>query len=195
MSRIDEVLEFWFGSGDDPFERAEKWWEAGEEFDAEIERKFGSDIERVAAGQLDVWLDTPRGTLAYVIVLDQFSRNIHRDAPEMYAHDELALQTAVDAIERSDDEQLEPIERQFLYMPLMHAEDREIQRRCLELFDQLRSDAPDEQREAFDKAYEFAVTHAEIVEKFGRFPHRNEILGRESTDAERAFLDEHGRGF
>lgn len=195
MSRIDEVLDFWFGSGDDPFERAEKWWEAGEEFDAEIERKFGSDIERVAAGQLDVWLDTPRGTLAYVTVLDQFSRNIHRDAPEMYAHDELALQTAVDAIERGDDEQLEPIERQFLYMPLMHAEDREIQRRCLELFDQLRSDAPDEQREAFDKAYEFAVTHAEIVEKFGRFPHRNEILGRESTDAERAFLDEHGRGF
>jgi uncharacterized protein (DUF924 family) len=113
----------------------------------------------------------------------------------MYAHDEQALQKALDAIDRGDDEQLEPIERQFLYMPLMHAEDRDIQRRCVELFDDLRSSAPEEQGEAFDKAYEFAVKHAEIVEEFGRFPHRNDILGRESTEAEREFLGENGRGF
>ncbi len=195
MATPDEILDFWFGTGDDPFERSELWWKADAEFDTEIERRFGATLERATAGECDEWRETPRGTLAFVIVLDQFSRNIHRETPEMYVNDELALETALEAIDNGVEAGLEPIERQFLYMPLMHAEDRAVQQRSVELFDRLCREAPDEQREAFENSYEFAVKHAEIVEEFGRFPHRNEILGRESTDEERAFLDEHGRGF
>jgi len=195
MTRPEDVLEFWFGSSDDPFERVEAWWTADPEFDEQVRRRFETDVERAAAGELEDWKERPKGTVAFVIVLDQFSRNIYRDTAEMYAHDELALETALDAVERGVDGELEPIERQFLYMPLMHAEDRAIQRRSVELFDRLRREAPDPQREAFDNAYDFAVKHREIVDRFGRFPHRNEILDRESTDEERAFLDEHGRGF
>ena len=195
MTTPDEILEFWFGPSDDPFERSEAWWTADPAFDDEIRERFEEDVERAVAGKLDEWRETPKGAVAFVILVDQFSRNIYRDTAGMFANDGLALEAALEAIDRGFDEELEPIERQFLYMPLMHAEDPQIHERSLELFDRLREEAPAEQREGFDNAYEFAVKHAEIIDEFGRYPHRNEVLGRESTEEEAAFLEEKGRGF
>ena len=195
MTTPDEILEFWFGPSDDPFERAEAWWTADAAFDDEIRERFEEDVERAVAGKLDDWRETPKGAVAFVILVDQFSRNIYRDTAGMFANDGLALEASLEAIDRGFDEELAPIERQFLYMPLMHSEDPEIHERSLELFDRLREEAPAEQREGFDNAYEFAVKHAEIIDEFGRYPHRNEVLGRESTEEEAAFLEEHGRGF
>ncbi len=196
MTNPDDVLTCWFGpDADAPFENAHRWWRADPDFDAVIAERFGDSVERAAAGALDDWRETPRGTLALVIVLDQFTRHIHRGTAQAFAQDPLALKTALAAIEGGDDRALTPVECQFLYMPLMHAEDAAVQARSVELFNRLCQAAPPDQRERFEQALTFARKHADIVERFGRFPHRNSVLGRRTTPDERAFLEEHGRGF
>jgi len=196
MATPDDVLTFWFGASPDaPFERAHLWWAADPAFDADVTERFASTLERAGAGELDRWGDSPRGALALVILLDQFSRHVHRDRARAFAHDTKALATAQATIERGGDAELAPVERQFLYMPLMHAEDRAVQSRSVELFGRLCRQAPSEQRQAFEQAYDHALEHAEIVARFGRFPHRNGVLGRATTPDEQAFLDERGRGF
>lgn len=194
----DDVLTFWFGELDEggraPEEKSKRWWLKSDAFDAECTERFGAVHTAIVDGQLDGWLESPRGRLAYVIVLDQLSRNMFRDDPKMYAADDLALKAALEGIDAGLDRGLAYHERYFLYMPLMHAEDRAVQARCVELFAGLGEDFPDH-AEAVAQAKDFAVRHQVIVDRFGRFPHRNAILGRESTPEELAFLQEPNSSF
>jgi len=193
------VLSFWFGDLDahgcaSP-EVQERWWKKDPAFDAEIRERFSELYREVMAGEHEDWLAEPKSWLAYVIVLDQLGRNMHRDTAGMYAGDERALRAVEEGLEAGHDAELGLHERCFAYMPLMHAEDREAQRRCVKLFEALRDDAPVAKREGFAKNVEFAERHAEIVERFGRFPHRNEVLGRETTEEEARFLEQPGSSF
>jgi len=192
---IDDVLGFWFGELDESGRVGEaqrrRWFEKDPELDREIRRRFEDRHRAIGQGECEDWLDSARGALAYVIVLDQFSRNMFRGTPAMFSSDSQALAAATSAIERGLDRQLEPELRAFLYMPFMHAEDRRAQRRCVELFSQLR----DEEGERFSGNVRFAELHRDIVERFGRFPHRNPILGRTMTSVEQQFLDEGGPSF
>ena len=169
----DSVLEFWFS------ERMEKAWFAKDEaIDREIAERFAAVHEAARDGGLDGWRDRPRGALARTIALDQFPRNLHRDSPRAFATDDLALAGAEEAIARGFDQQLSEKERQFFYLPFMHSEDIDVQRRSLDLYRALGN----------ENLLGYAVKHHDIVERFDRFPHRNEVLGRESTAEEVEFL-------
>jgi uncharacterized protein (DUF924 family) len=175
----EDVLRFWFGDEDEP---REEWFRKDEEFDREIQDRFGALYEEAASGALDGWRETSEGALALVIVLDQFPRNMFRGDPRSYATDEKARETARYAIDRAFDRDLPPVRRSFLYMPFMHSEELEDQRRSVELF------------EGMDPG-RYAIRHKEIVERFGRFPHRNAVLGRTTTPEEAEFLREPGSSF
>ena len=165
----DDVLREWFL---DP----ERWWKQDAGFDDHLRKIFGEDVEAGIRGELDHWARTARGALALVILLDQFTRNLHRGTPRMYAGDGKALATCLEVIERGEDRSLSNDERQFLYMPLMHSENRALQQRSLEKF------------RALGQGLAWAEHHAGIVSRFGRFPHRNALLGRESSPEEIEFL-------
>ena len=183
-TEADEVLAFWFGREDEPGygEFREAWFRRDPEFDREVRERFGPLHERAAAGELDGWREEARSCLALVICLDQFPRNMFRGDGRTHATDYKALETARYALERALDRELPPFQRVFVYMPFMHSESLEDQRRSVELFGRLaeKPGAPD--------LTSYAVGHMEIVERFGRFPHRNTILGRETTPEEAEFL-------
>ena len=183
-SEADEVLDFWFGreGEDDHGEFRDAWFRKDPAFDEEVRERFGGLYERAAAGELDGWREDARSCLALVICLDQFPRNMFRGDERTHATDAKALETAKYAVERALDRELPPLQRMFLYMPLMHSENLEEQERSVELFERLaeKPGAPD--------VTSYAVGHKEIVERFGRFPHRNEILGRQTTPEEAEFL-------
>lgn len=180
--RAREVLAFWFLDCD-----PRSWFGGGEDFDRTIAARFSGTVADARAGRLDDWADSPRGLLALVIVLDQFARNIHRGNGQAYASDAQALDLTMEALARGDEAHLSLSERQFLLMPLMHAEDIAVQQKGIARFEKLAEDGA--------SALAFAKAHADIVAKFGRFPHRNAELGRVSTEAERAWLAEHGNPF
>ena len=183
-TEANEVLAFWFGREDEPDygEFREAWFRKDPEFDQQVQERFGPLYERAAAGELDGWREEARSCLALVICLDQFPRNMFRGDGRTHATDDKALETARYALERALDRELPPFQRVFVYMPFMHSESVEDQRRSVELFGRLaeRPGAPD--------LTSYAVGHMEIVERFGRFPHRNVILGRETTPEEAEFL-------
>jgi uncharacterized protein (DUF924 family) len=187
------ILELWLGpesERDAPApEFRQRWYAKSDEFDARLRREFGADLERARAGELDGWAQTPRGLLALVILLDQFSRNVHRGSGLMFEQDDRALGLATQAVARGDDTQLKAAECQFLYMPFMHSESIEDQRRSLQLFERLARVAP-----GLD-CRSWARSHHDIVARFGRFPHRNALLGRSSTPAELEFLKQPNSGF
>lgn len=199
VEQIEEVLGFWFGQLDDAGlaapEHAAKWWAKDDAFDATIRARFGSLHERVAAGAQDVWLSSARGRLAYIIVLDQFSRNMFRDTPAMYEFDPRALAVALEGITNRVDETLPADPRIFFYLPLMHSEDLVHQERCVELFTRMLAEASDPVRERVRGNLEYAIMHRDIVARFGRFPHRNRILGRTSTREEQEFLTQPNSSF
>lgn len=172
-----EVVSFWLGQSE------KAWFTADPEFDAEVSNRFGSLLERARAGALDHWAESADSTLALVILLDQMSRNVYRDMPEMFAADDKALAVARRAIERGFDQELPKQKRRWIYLPFMHSEDFADQEKSVELFT----------REELSESIPFAVDHADIIRRFGRFPHRNAILGRETTPEEAAFLA--GGGF
>lgn len=151
--------------------------------------------DRAARGALDDWQTEPRSTLALVLVLDQFPRNLFRARPKAFSFDPLARDTALTAIERQFDQALHPVEASFLYLPLEHAEDRVLQDRCVSLFDQLVARADDGCRAQLEVFAGFARSHREVIRRFGRFPHRNEILGRRCTEEEAAYLAGGGQRF
>ena len=186
-----DVLDFWFGRREDPAYGSfrEEWFRKDEAFDAEVAARFGDLYAEAASGGLDGWREGPEGALALVIVLDQFPRNMFRGDARTHATDAKALDTARYAMERALDRPLPPFGRMFLYMPFMHAENVEDQRRSVELFEGLAAEpgGPD--------VTEYAVGHREIVERFGRFPHRNAVLGRETTPEEAEFLTQPGSSF
>lgn len=170
------VLAFWFKQTT-PEQRFKK----SAKFDAKIRRKFLKTYEHIVRGEKASWRTSARGRLAEIIVLDQFSRNMFRGKPEMFAHDALALALAQEAIRAGADKKLTKEERQFLYMPFMHSESRAIHRESLKLFKKLGN----------EKALWYARDHKRIIDRFGRYPHRNKILGRKNTAAEKKFLKIH----
>jgi uncharacterized protein (DUF924 family) len=193
---IEEILSFWFGDDPQiPLQNAEQWWKKDPAFDKEIRVRFEATLQSALRGECDLWKETPRGRLAYIILFDQFSRNIYRNTPGAFAQDPLALAASLEGQERGMDRLLSYVERSFFYMPMMHSENREIQRRSTEAFRRLMEEAPAKLRENFEGGYYFAEKHREIIEHFGRFPHRNAILGRTSTPAEIEFLKQLGSSF
>ena len=185
------VLDFWFGAPGSPEHGQSRavWFRKDPAFDEEIRARFGGAVESALAGSFADWSASARGALALVILLDQFTRNIFRDTPRAFAGDARALATAQDAVARGLDRELALHERWFLYMPFEHAEDAAVQGRSLELFGALARELND------DGALEWARKHADVVFRFGRYPHRNAILGRASTPEEEAFLRGPGSSF
>ena len=183
-SRIDDILDFWFGGPQHGGDR-KVWWKKNPAFDAKVERRFHADYTEAAAGRREGWREAPRNCLALILLLDQFPRNMFRGEARTYATDGQALAAAKHAIERGSDQLLPPVERQFVYLPFEHSEDLADQRRSIELFRGLGD----------DYSLDYAVRHLEIIERFGRFPHRNAILGRETTPEEAEFLTQRGSSF
>lgn len=194
-----EVLRFWLGAH--PIDTAamqgvqKQWFTKDEAFDAELRTRFGATIAAARAGRLDDWADDAEGRLALLIVLDQFTRNACRGQPDSFAADAQALRIALEGIERGHDQAVPPMARIFCYLPLEHAEDAAMQARSVALFQALR-DAPDAEPKAFfDSTLDYARKHQDVIERYGRFPHRNAILGRASTADELAYLAQPGAGF
>ena len=182
-----EVLGFWFGA---PTGAARpEWFRKDPDFDAQVRARFAALHAQAAAGGLEAWAGEPASALALVVVLDQFSRNLHRGDARAFAQDARALALARGAVDRGWDRGKLPVERQFLYLPFEHAEDPAIQDRSVALFAGL------EAFEATRGLTEWAEKHRAIIRRFGRFPHRNAALGRASTAEELAFLREPGSGF
>lgn len=186
-----EVLDFWFGAADAPEHgRARpEWFRKSEAFDEAIRTRFEHLYEAAARGALSDWLEQPRSALALVIVLDQFPRNMYRGTPRAFAADAQALEVARHVVAQGWDRSMKPMERLFVYLPYEHAEDMAMQRESVRLFETLRDDP--QSVEGIDYAYR----HYEIIERFGRFPHRNAILGRQSTPEEIEFLKQPGSAF
>ena len=199
MVTAEEVLSFWFGEiaadGSCSPEVIKRWWAKDPDFDREVTERFGAAIAAAEAGELSEWRETPRGCLALVVLCDQLTRNSRRGDASMYDADELAQELVAHAIARGYPEQLRTMERYFLYMPLMHAESIDLQRSGVERFDELARQAEPGAREAARSAADYMRRHEAIVARFGRFPHRNELLGRESTAEELAFLQQPGSSF
>lgn len=185
MSRIDEILNFWFGAPGEPGhdEMRDVWFKPTEEFNRELQERFMADYERAAAGELDDWRQTARGSLTLILLLDQFPANVFKGDDRVFATDAKALEIAESAVDRGLDRELPEMERWFIYLPFEHSESLEVQRRSVELWNSL-SDTPVNQ-----VGKEFAVRHLRVIERFGRFPNRNAALGRESTPEEIAFLN------
>ena len=198
---ISEVLGFWFGDlreGELPDEEKQMtWWMKSEEFDDLVRQRFEKYVLLAEKGELSHWLETPLGTVAFIIVVDQFPRNIYRDTPEAFSRDSLALRTCIEGIEKGFDRGLHPVHRTFFYLPLMHSEDLEIQSLSVRKYSALENEYAQhpEIRETLACSTDFAGRHFDIVKRFGRYPHRNAALGRESTPEETEFLKEPGSSF
>ena len=184
----DDVLDFWFGREADPGygDFREAWFTKDPEFDGQVRERFEALHEAAASGELDGWMEEARTCLALVILLDQFPRNMFRGDPRSYATDHKAQLAAEHAVDGALDRELPAFQRMFLYMPFMHSENLEHQRRSVELFRALGGAS---------NSSDYAVRHMEIIERFGRFPHRNEVLGRRTTPEEEEFLTQPGSSF
>jgi uncharacterized protein (DUF924 family) len=199
-NEIDQVLEFWFGTCGadgalDPVKR-KMWFGDGKKYDAEIRMKFAPLHDRASRGELErEWAVTPRGRIALIVSLDQLSRHIHRGMPAAFAQDAVAQRLVLGGLETRADQALIPAQRAFFYMPLEHAEDLELQRLCVHCFESLALQVDPSWRKDYEEHLEYAVRHHEIIRRFGRFPHRNAILGRASTAEEIEFLKQPGSSF
>ena len=184
-----DVLDFWYGPKAERGPARPEWYRKVESYDALIRERFGSLLERASRRELQSWQCEPQSMNALIVVLDQFSRNLHRDDPRAFAQDAHARECVRLAIGRGDEAQLLPVQRVFLYMPLEHSEDAADQAECLERMSAL---------EAFPETRgfsEWARKHKAVIDRFGRFPHRNAILGRASTPEEIEFLRQPGSRF
>ena len=200
MTEIEQVLDFWFGAcgADGALDPAKKkaWFADGRNHDAAIRERFGALHERACRGELDKeWAATSSGRVALIVVLDQFSRHIHRDTAAAFAQDAAAQRLAITCINQRTDLELIPAHRAFLYLPLEHAEDIELQRLCVRCFDGLARTVAPAWRKDYESFLEYARRHLETIERFGRFPHRNQALGRKSTREETKFLKRPGASF
>ena len=182
-----DVLAFWFGAP--PHTERGEWFRKDAAFDAAIRERFGDALARGLAGAFGEWCGEPRGALARVVLLDQFTRNAFRGTPDAFSGDARALATAEDAVARGLDRQVEPVERQFMYLPFEHAEDPAAQERSLALFGELSTEP------GCADLIDWAQRHADLIRRFGRYPHRNAILGRTSTPEEIEYLSTPGSGF
>lgn len=192
--RIESILTFWFKeqalSAPQIDRRMDVWFGEDETFDREIIEQFSDEVEQASNGELDHWASQPRGRLALILLLDQFRRNIHRGTADAFSRDKLALKLCVEGAMEKKDEGLTPIQRVFFYMPLQHAESRKVQSKSVALFNRLAEAVSPTYRETFLTIAQFAELHHDIIEQFGRFPHRNRLLGRENTAAENEYLSD-----
>jgi uncharacterized protein (DUF924 family) len=204
MDEARRVREFWFGKpplSAEALDRRMLFWFGGESHelsrrrDEEIRARFGALLERAAGGQLASWSDGPRGRLSLIIVLDQFPRNIFRGTARAFACDTQALALTLSGLQCAADAPLDVVERLFFYMPLQHAESRDVQDESVAAYRRLLAEAPEELHGSFQGALRYAEEHRSIIERFGRFPHRNRILERASTPQEEQWLRESGDDF
>jgi uncharacterized protein (DUF924 family) len=193
------VLRYWFGSDPDDAgvakERASLWWSKVPRIDDEIRRRFKPLVLAAGKGFLGNWKSTVHGKLALILLTDQFPRNIYRGQPQAFAFDDIALELSVKGVAAGEDRLLRPIHRVFFYLPLEHSEELVYQHRSVDLFRELVLVVPESRKPTFTGFLNFAMRHCAIIERFGRFPHRNAILGRESTAQEVAFLKQPGSSF
>ncbi|WP_417705346.1 DUF924 family protein [Pseudomonas sp.] len=199
MHAWQPLLDWWFGAGGSASEVAAArhglWFGKRDSQDREAEVRFGAQVEQALAGELQGWADDPQGWLAQLILLDQLPRMIFRDTPRAFAGDSLARPLLRDGLNRGWDRRLTPIQRVFAYLVFEHAEDLPLQDRAVELFADLLNEAAADERPLFANFLDFAERHQRVIARFARFPHRNAILGRASTDEEQAFLREPGSRF
>ena len=177
QARIEKILSFWFKeqqlTAPQIDRRMDTWFGEDAVFDHEIEKEFGGDVESASQGQLDYWADDPRGRLALILLIDQFRRNIHRNTEKAFSLDKLALKLCVEGAMEKKDTSLTPIQRVFFYMPLHQ---------------KLAESVSPTFRETFETVAQFAELHRDIIDQFGRFPHRNRLLGRKNTPEEDQYL-------
>lgn len=186
------ILDFWFGrnfrhSMPDTSYQA-RWFTVDAQLDALIGQRFSDDLQAAANGLYDHWCNEPRGRLALIILLDQFSRNMYRGTAQAFAYDQQAAKLTLEGLEIGHDQQLIAAHRIFFYMPLEHSESLEHQQRCLALFEDFYKTCAPEIADTIRTNVAFAQQHLDIIERFGRFPHRNKVLGRSSTAQELAYL-------
>lgn len=192
QERIEAVLAFWFKEKELTAPqidgRMDVWFGEDAGFDEEIRSLFANDVEAASEGRLDHWGRTSAGRLALILLLDQFRRNIFRNTPQAYELDKKALKLCVEGAMEKKDKSLTPIQRVFFYMPLQHAESRKVQAKSVAIFERLAKAVSPTYKETFMTVTHFAELHRDIVEQFGRFPHRNAMLGRENTPEEEEYL-------
>lgn len=177
-----DILDFWFVET-----QPQQWFQVNEEFDQLIKDRFGGAYDKAVAGSYDDWQNNADGALALCILLDQFPRNMFRGTPKAFATDKKALIVSKYAVSKGFDQVLSVEKKRFLYLPFEHSENMNDQRTCVELFEKIKEDAP--------MGYTYALRHFEVIDKYGRFPHRNEILSRISTPEEEEYLAQEGSGF
>jgi uncharacterized protein (DUF924 family) len=190
--RIDAILSFWFKeqslSAPQIDRRMEIWFSEDPVFDHEIQKEFADEVARACKGDLDHWGANSQGRLALIILIDQFRRNIHRNTAKAFSKDRLALKLCVQGAMEKMDHGLTPIQKVFYYMPLQHAESRKVQAKSVELYRRLAETVSPTYRETFMTVLQFAELHKDIIDQFGRFPHRNKLLNRENTPEENEYL-------
>jgi uncharacterized protein (DUF924 family) len=198
-ARIDAVLAFWFRehelSAPQIDRRMDIWFGEDPAFDHEIQQAFAADVEKASEGVLDHWAEEPRGRLALILLLDQFRRNIYRGTTKAFDKDNTALRLCVEGAMQKKDRGLTPIQRAFFYMPLQHAESRKVQAKSVELYNRLAEAVSPTLKETFLTIAQFAELHHDIIEQYGRFPHRNAVLGRDNTPEEDEYLAGDAPGF
>jgi uncharacterized protein (DUF924 family) len=192
--RREEILDFWFAETPrDAFRidgRMTVWFGDDPSIDKKIASLFSTDIEKASNGELEDWAQTPRGRLALIILLDQFRRNIYRHSRKAFLKDHAVLKLTIHGMEIGHDRQLEPIERAFFYMPMQHSESLKVQEFSVRTFSTLAETVKPTLRATFSTFTQFAELHRDIVAQFGRFPHRNAVLGRKNTPEEEVYLDQ-----
>lgn len=190
--RIDAIMDFWFGDlqkADLPgSQNTTLWFGGSKEIDGQIKALFAKDLESAILGKYDHWVETPRGTLALIILFDQFSRNIYRSQAAAFAQDDKALTLCLNGIKQQQDHTLTLIQRVFFYMPLEHSEKIERQEQSVSAFQTLASISMPETAGVYQAFLKYAFMHYDVIKQFGRFPHRNAVLARNSTEAELLFL-------
>lgn len=191
-SRAKEVLDYWFGDLSQTSEyftkRNKLWFMGGEKVDAHIREQFEADVIKAVNGDYDAWLESPRGCLALIILLDQFSLNLYREQPRSYQQSELAIPITRRVLSHAWERELTPVERVFIYLPLEHSELLSDQEESVRHFESLLRASPVLLRDVFEGYLEYARRHERVVRRFGRFPDRNEVFGRENTPEEAVFL-------
>lgn len=199
MESPETICEFWFGSSQDDLEvaqqRSQLWWSKNPTVDAEIKARFSGYLSKVVSGELEEWRQSPLGTLALILLTDQFPRNMFRGTAQAFAYDAIARALCKQGIKDGTDQSLRPIQRVFFYLPLEHSESLADQEHCLQLFQQLAEASEPHLKSIFENYIDFAVRHRDIIDRFDRFPHRNAILNRNSTQAEIEFLKTPGSSF
>ena len=190
--RINTILSFWFReqalTAPQIDRRMDVWFGEDKVFDLECEREFKDDVIKASEGGLSHWADEPRGRLALILLIDQFRRNIYRSTADAFSHDKLALKYCVEGAREKKDKGLTPIQQAFFYMPLQHAESLRVQEKAVVIFNRLADAVSPTYRETFETMATFAELHRDIIAQFGRFPHRNKLLGRENTPEEDEYL-------